>query len=140
MSESSVRRLVGQQIDMNQVLETEFKNSIQKRIDKEDFSFQYSFRKSSIAQIFNKELISTIIFLVCLIYINIQCSLTFDYGNFNPFTDSIKLFKKLETNEIYWRAVAFDCYKNETLANPKLEDLKNSGEEAHYYIKDKCLA
>ena len=49
MSESSVRRLVGQQIDMNQVLETEFKNSIQKRIDKEDFSFQYSFRKSSIA-------------------------------------------------------------------------------------------
>ena len=135
MSQSSVRRLVGQSISQDQVLERDFVNNIDKSIESEDFSFQYSFRKSSIAQIFNKELISTVIFLFCLIYINIEYSLVFDYNNFNPFTESIKLFTKLEKDEVYWKAVAFDCYKNETAAAP----INLVAVEIHKFAHKECL-
>ena len=68
MASAPVKKLPGQKIYFTQILSKNFEPNI----TKESYAVQFKFRKSSIAIIFQKNFISSILIVCIFTYINIQ--------------------------------------------------------------------
>jgi hypothetical protein len=101
LSIAQVRKLKGQDIEIPTLLGTPFKDNIEEQIN-ENFSFQYKFRKKSIAFIFAKELIVTIFICMLLIMVNYTYLTKFSLRNFEQTRNNIQALTELQANETYW--------------------------------------
>lgn len=90
LSSAQIRKLPGQKIETNTLLGESFKKQIHTQI-KENFSFQFKFRRSSVAFLFKKELIATILICIILIGVNVSYLTEFNIQLFKTELNDIKL-------------------------------------------------
>ena len=104
LSVSQVRKLRGQQIKIADLLGYQFKDEIKNAIQ-ENFTFQYRFRMRSIAVIFQKEIVTTIMICILFIWVNYTYLTQFNMTQYKKETFNIKVLKSLDTGnpfEPYW--------------------------------------
>jgi len=86
MATDPVRKLPGQKIEFKKILSSTF----ERNVEKESYAVQFKFRKSSIAVIFQKNFLSSIIIVLIFTYINIKYQELFNLTQFEGETEEVK--------------------------------------------------